>query len=78
MVGFLVALVERGLFDSIELGFLPVGHTHDEIDSWFSRIARTVSWRFLYQIALDSAKGWLQKSPGAYQPDLGFFSSYPC
>lgn len=44
MVGFLVALVERGLFDSIELGFLPVGHTHDEIDSWFSRIARTVNF----------------------------------
>ena len=38
MLGFLAALVARGIFQKVQLGFLPVGHTHDEIDAWFSKI----------------------------------------
>jgi hypothetical protein len=32
-------LVQRGVFDEIELSFLPVGHTHEDIDQVFSRVA---------------------------------------
>lgn len=37
--GYLSWLVERKIFDQIELSFLPVGHTHEDIDQMFSRIA---------------------------------------
>jgi hypothetical protein len=39
VLGYLSWLVERGIFESIELSFLPVGHTHEDIDQMFSRIA---------------------------------------
>ena len=37
--GFLGLLVQMGVFDKIIVGFLPVGHTHEDIDQFFSRIA---------------------------------------
>jgi hypothetical protein len=39
VLGYLSWLVQRGVFDEIELSFLPVGHTHEDIDQMFSRIA---------------------------------------
>ena len=42
MLGFLAALVARGIFQKVQLGFLPVGHTHDEIDAWVSKICKQV------------------------------------
>ena len=40
LVNWLASLVERGLFPGgIELGFLPVGHTHNEVDQIASRIS---------------------------------------
>ena len=35
-------LVEREIFEAIEIAFLPVGHTHNQLDGWFGRIARQV------------------------------------
>ena len=40
--GFLAALVDRGFVAEVQLSFLPVGHTHEDIDAFFSRIARQV------------------------------------
>jgi hypothetical protein len=39
LFGFLAMLVANGLFEEIEVNFLPVGHTHEDIDQFFSRIA---------------------------------------
>jgi hypothetical protein len=39
MLGWLAALVLFGVFDEIVLSFLPVGHTHEDIDQFFSRLA---------------------------------------
>ena len=36
---FLAMLVEVDKYDVIEIHFLPVGHTHDEHDAWFGKIA---------------------------------------
>ena len=32
-------LIQQNLFKTIELSFLPVGHTHEDIDQMFSRFA---------------------------------------
>ncbi len=37
--GFCAALVAHGVFDVIKIAFLPNGHTHEDIDQLFSRIA---------------------------------------
>lgn len=39
MMGFLAMLVEYDVFERVELSFLPVGHTHEDIDQIFSRLA---------------------------------------
>lgn len=43
MFGFLAALVQRGLVKEIEVNFLMVGHTHNRLDGWFSKIAAKVT-----------------------------------
>ena len=40
--GFLASLVDRGFLQEVELSFLPIGHTHEDIDAFFSRIAKQV------------------------------------
>jgi hypothetical protein len=42
LIGWLACLVQWGLFDSIFISFLPVGHTHEDIDQMFSCIARAL------------------------------------
>jgi hypothetical protein len=32
-------LVDTGLFERVEINFLPVGHTHCDVDQLFSRIS---------------------------------------
>jgi len=39
VLAYLKSLVDCGLFEHIYLNFLPVGHTHCDIDQLFSRIA---------------------------------------
>ena len=39
MISYLSLLVEVGMFDYIKMSYLPVGHTHEDIDQAFSRIA---------------------------------------
>lgn len=37
--GFLAVLVNAGVFKKVVVSFLPVGHTHEDIDQFFSRIS---------------------------------------
>jgi hypothetical protein len=39
MIGWLGYLIQQGRFRSIVLSFLPVGHTHEDIDQVFSRLS---------------------------------------
>ena len=39
MISYLSLLIEIGMFDLIKMRVLPVGHTHEDIDQAFSRIA---------------------------------------
>jgi hypothetical protein len=35
LLGFLSLLIARDMFEEVELGFLVVGHTHEDIDKCF-------------------------------------------
>lgn len=39
VIGFLNALVELRLLVGSRIHFLPIGHTHEEVDGWFGRLA---------------------------------------
>jgi hypothetical protein len=39
MIGWLGYLIKQGVFTNIVLSFLPVGHTHEDIDQIFSRLS---------------------------------------
>ena len=42
IIGYAGCLVQWGLFDEVVLSFLPVGHTHEDIDQMFSCLARAL------------------------------------
>lgn len=43
VLGYLATLVELCVFDKSVLSFLPVGHTHEDIDQMFSCFAKTIA-----------------------------------
>ena len=44
------SLVHLGMFRSVRLGFLPVGHTHEDIDACFSVIAQRLKYDPAYSL----------------------------
>lgn len=42
---FAAILVDMGIFRKVKIGFLPVGHTHEDIDQLFSCISRRLKHR---------------------------------
>ncbi|XP_063438737.1 uncharacterized protein LOC134719703 [Mytilus trossulus] len=42
VLGFCELLVHQRIFNEVYLSFLPVGHTHEDVDAAFSRIAETL------------------------------------
>jgi hypothetical protein len=43
---YLKSLVDTGVFQHVYLSFLPVGHTHADIDQMFSRISVYMNGKF--------------------------------
>ena len=50
LMAYLHMLVERGVFKKIKVGFLMVGHTHDQIDQMFSRFSVKLNKRRAYRL----------------------------
>ena len=46
-MAYLATLVERGVFDTVEVSFLPVGHTHNEVDGLAGVLAKDCKRRDL-------------------------------
>ena len=44
MMAYLGALVDSGVFGRIVLSFLPVGHTHEDIDQMFSTFSKALKY----------------------------------
>ena len=61
LMAFLALLVEEGVFKKVIVSFLPVGHTHEDIDQFFSRIAKQLRMYTAYarqELALRIRKGY--------------------
>ena len=43
LLGYCALLLAEGLFEEVEVFFLPVGHTHNEVDQAFSLISKAVA-----------------------------------
>ena len=48
-LAFIAYLVEMGVFDSIKVNYLIVGHTHELVDQWFSVLSKFIK-RILMQL----------------------------
>ena len=68
LMGFLSLLVENGVFERIYVCFLPVGHTHEDIDQMFSRFAIALRGR-----NMRSRQEMAEVMRGAYQDRDGYF-----
>lgn len=44
-LAYLNMLVETGVFKNIKVGFLLVGHTHDQIDQMFIRFSKKLKYK---------------------------------
>jgi hypothetical protein len=49
-MGLLQLLVEKDIFVKIKLSFLPVGHTHDDVDQFFSKINAELLRRDIFTV----------------------------
>lgn len=50
VLAYLNMLVETGVFKKIKLGFLLVGHTHDQIDQMFSKFSKKLKFKNAYTL----------------------------
>lgn len=62
MMGYLEMLVAANVFDSVECGFLPVGHTHEDVDQAFSTTSGRL--RVTNAITLEELQGVLRTAYG--------------
>ena len=61
LFAYLSLLVARGVFKTVQLGFLMVGHTHEDIDAMFSRFSEKL--RVTQTYTLPHLMETLQTSP---------------
>ena len=61
-------LVAVGIFESVEVGFLPVGHTHEDVDQAFSQTLARL--RVNNAITLNDLHSELRQTNRAYEVDV--------
>ena len=59
IMAFLSLLTARGVFKEIQVGFLLVGHTHEDIDAYFSHLSKALKSKNTFVLA-DLMKAFMQ------------------
>jgi hypothetical protein len=59
LMAFMSMLIHRGVFKEIQVGFLLVGHTHEDIDAYFSHLSKTLKNRNTFVVA-DLMKSFME------------------
>jgi len=72
VVGFIAYLVQRHVFECVELHFLLVGHTHSIIDALFATVYRAVKYKNVYTIdnMIEELDGVLEGQGGNVHDEL--------
>ena len=65
LMAHLSMLIGRGVFKEIQVGFLLVGHTHEDIDAYFSHLLKSLKSKNTFILA-DLMKAFMESQ------DLGF------
>lgn len=76
-LSYLESLVARGVFQSVQVSFLPVGHTHEDIDQSFSVITRHLKHKAahtLSELHSEMAKAFHDKVIVANMDHIGNYS----
>ena len=68
LFAYLSMLVARGVFKTIQLGFLMVGHTHEDIDAMFSRFSEKLRVTQTYTLPhlMDTLRNSSSSSPAPF------------
>ena len=68
LFAYLSMLVARGVFKTIQLGFLMVGHTHEDIDAMFSRFSEKlrVTQTYTFPHLMDTLRNISSSSPAPF------------
>jgi hypothetical protein len=81
-MAFCLLVTARGIFKEVTVGFLVVGHTHEDIDPYFSYLSKLLKQKNTYVLA-DLMKAFMDsQKPVVFIPELvqevGDFKSYVC
>ena len=68
-MAFLSLLTYRGVFKEIQVGFLLVGHTHEDIDTYFSHLSKTLKSQNTYIVA-DLMMAFMASQDLSFMPEF--------
>ena len=69
LMAFLSLLTTRGVFEEIQAGFLLVGHTHEDIDVYFSHLSKALKSQNTFVLA-DLMKAFMQFQDLSFMPEF--------
>ena len=79
LMAFLSMLTARGIFKEIQVGFLLVGHTHEDIDAYFSHLSKALKSKNTFVVA-DLMKAFMESQELSFLPEfiqeVGDFKSF--
>ena len=79
LMAFLSLLTTRGVFKEIQVGFLLVGHTHEDIDAYFSHLSKALKSKNTFVVA-DLMKAFMESQELSFLPEfiqeVGDFKSF--
>ena len=80
-MAFLSLLIAWDIFKEIQVGFLLVGHTHEDIDAYFSQLSKALKSKNTFLLA-DLIKAFMQSEDLSFMPkfiqEVADFMSFIC
>ena len=68
-MAFLSLLTARGIFKEIQVGFLLVGHFHEDIDAYFSHLSKALKSKNTFVLA-DLMKMFMHSQELSFMPEV--------
>ena len=68
-MAFLSLLIACGVFKEIQVGFLLVGHTHEDIDAYFSHLSKALKSKNTFVLA-DLMKTFMHSQELSFMPEV--------